>query len=51
MNVAFLYEHPTWSNQLIQCFRDNGLNITLINIAEHTYDSGQLKVDYDLVNQ
>jgi len=49
MKIAFLYEHPTWSNQLIQCFRDNGLDITLINIAEHTYDTGQLKVDYDLL--
>lgn len=49
MKTAFLYEHPTWSDQLIGCFRENGIQLKLLNVADLTFDTGQLGVDYDLL--
>lgn len=49
MKIAFLYEHPNWSNQLIQCFKENGIELKLLNIDELAFDTGQLDVDFDLL--
>lgn len=49
MKIALLYEHPTWSDQLIQCFRKNGIELKLLNIDELVFDTGQLDVDFDLL--
>lgn len=49
MKIAFLYEHPTWSRQLIQCFKENDVALDLLNIDEVTFNTGHLDVDYDLV--
>ncbi len=49
MKIAFLYEHPNWSDQLIQCFKENGIELKLLNIAELAFDPGQLDVDFDLL--
>ncbi len=49
MKIALLYEHPTWSEQLIQCFRKNGIELKLLNIDELIFDTGQLDVDFDLL--
>lgn len=49
MKIALLYEHPTWSNQLIQCFRKNGIELKLLNIDELIFDTGQLDMDFDLL--
>jgi Carbamoyl-phosphate synthase L chain, ATP binding domain len=49
MKIAFLYEHPTWSDQLIQCFGENKIALKLLNIADLAFDTGQLNVDYDLL--
>jgi len=38
MKIAFLYEHPTWSEKLIDCFHNNDINLQLINIDELTFD-------------
>ena len=32
--IAFLYEHPTWSEKLIQSFQNRGIALELINIAQ-----------------
>lgn len=37
MKIAFLYEHPTWSNALIEAFRSNGIDLILINIAQWSF--------------
>ena len=34
MKIAFLYEHPTWSNALIETFRSSGIDLVLVNVAE-----------------
>lgn len=49
MKIAFLYEHPNWSDQLIQCFKENGIELKLLNIDELAFDPGQLDVDFDLL--
>jgi len=37
MNIAFLYEHPTWSDDLIETFRSNGIDLKLINVADLSF--------------
>jgi hypothetical protein len=37
MNIALLYEHPTWSDTLIETFRSNGINLKLINVADLSF--------------
>lgn len=37
MNIAFLYEHPTWSDMLIDTFQSNGINLKLINVADLSF--------------
>lgn len=49
MKVAYLFEHPTWSDKLIECFKQNDIELNLINIAELAFDTGDLKPDYDLL--
>ena len=49
MKVALLYEHPSWSDQLIQCFQKNDIELTLLNIDQLIFDTADLDVDYDLL--
>lgn len=49
MNVAFLYEHPTWSQKLIDSFRRNDIELKLIDIGTLTFDTGELELDFDLL--
>lgn len=49
MKIAFLYEHPTWSDKLIQCFRDNDVELQLIDINELSFDTGTFETDFDLL--
>jgi len=37
MNIALLYEHPTWSDILIETFQSNGIGLQLINIADLSF--------------
>jgi hypothetical protein len=37
MNIALLYEHPTWSDRLIETFQSNHIDIKLINIADLSF--------------
>jgi hypothetical protein len=37
MNIALLYEHPTWSNTLIETFQSNGIDLKLINVADLSF--------------
>jgi hypothetical protein len=37
MNIALLYEHPTWSDTLIETFRSNGFDLKLINVADLSF--------------
>lgn len=37
MNIALLYEHPTWSDALIETFQSNGIDIKLINVADLSF--------------
>lgn len=37
MNIALLYEHPTWSDALIETFRSNGIDLKLINVADLSF--------------
>ena len=49
MKIAFLYEHPTWSEKLIDCFHNNDINLQLINIDELTFDTDNFDIDFDLL--
>ncbi len=49
IKVAFLYEHPVWSERLIQCFQTNDIALKLLNVDEVTFDTGRLDVDYGLL--
>ncbi len=37
MNIAFLHEHPTWSDSLIETFQSNGIDLKLINVADLSF--------------
>jgi len=37
MNIALLYEHPTWSDTLIETFQSNGIDLKLINVADLSF--------------
>jgi len=37
MNIAFLYEHPTWSNALLEAFEARAIALTKINVAELSF--------------
>lgn len=37
MSIALLYEHPTWSDALIETFRSNGIDLKLINVADLSF--------------
>lgn len=39
--IAFLYEHPTWSEKLIRTFASNGIDLSLINVGETTFMPGR----------
>ncbi len=49
MKIAFLFEHPTWSDKLIECFRSNEIDLQLINVADLTFDTGHLDQDFHLL--
>lgn len=49
MKIAFLYEHPTWSEKLIQCFNQNNIELKLINIDELVFDTSNLDLEYDVL--
>jgi hypothetical protein len=37
--IAFLYEHPTWSNELLSAFARRGVELTPINVAELDFNT------------
>ena len=47
MNIAFLYEHPSWSDSLIQTFRSNGIHLKPINMADLVFCPGDGPPDFD----
>ncbi len=47
MNIALLYEHPTWSDALIQTFQSNGIDLRLINVADLCFAPDQERPDFD----
>ncbi len=49
MKVAYLYEHPTWSDKLIDCFGQNDIELSLINVDGLAFNTGDLKPGYDLL--
>ncbi len=49
MKVAFLHEHPTWSDRLIAALIDDGIDLLPINIAELAFDTSDLQPPYDLL--
>ena len=49
MKVAFLHEHPTWSDALIAALVDAGIDLLPINIADLAFDTGALNPPYDLL--
>ena len=48
MKIAFIYEHPNWSDSLIKAFEDYPHELTLINVAELSFDTDPAKLDFDL---
>lgn len=46
MKIAFLYEHPTWSETLIETFRSNDIELKTINVAELIFDPNQGHPDF-----
>ncbi len=47
MKIAFLYEHPTWSNTLIETFRSSGIDLIPINIADLSFRSDGTAPGFD----
>ena len=39
MKTVFLYEHPSWSESLIQAFQKRGIDLELQNIADVNFDT------------
>ncbi len=37
MNIAFLYEHPSWSDTLLEAFEGRAIDLTNINVAELSF--------------
>ncbi len=37
MNIAFLYEHPSWSDTLLEAFQRNAIELNKINVAELSF--------------
>lgn len=37
MNIAFLYEHPNWSDALLQTFASRNFELTRINVADLSF--------------
>lgn len=46
--IAFLFEHPTWSENLIKTFSSNHIDLTLINVADLTLIPDQGRPKFDL---
>jgi hypothetical protein len=47
MKLALLYEHPTWSDSLIETFRSNGIDLKLINVANLAFRPDIERPDFD----
>ncbi len=47
MNIAFLYEHPTWSDTLINTFQANGIDLNLINVADLYFQPDKEQPSFD----
>ena len=39
MSIAFIYEHPQWSESLLEAFRERGIDLSLINVADLAFDT------------
>ena len=39
MSIAFLYEHPQWSDHLLDAFAERGIDLSLVNVADLTFDA------------
>ncbi len=48
MRIALLYEHPTWSNELIERARARGSDITPIDVGQFSLALPQSGVQFDL---
>ena len=48
MRVALLYEHPTWSTDLIERARDRSINITPIDVADFDFNVSGFTDRFDL---
>ncbi len=47
MKIALLYEHPTWSNSLIQTFQSNGIYLKLVNVADLSFHTDKNRPDFN----
>ncbi len=48
MRIAFLYEHPQWSQKLIACLEANGHEVTPFCVSGLHFDPGALAGRFDL---
>lgn len=48
MKIGFLFEHPTWSQSLIECFAEHGCEVVPVNIADLAFDTDRASFDFDL---
>jgi len=47
LKIAFLYEHPNWSESLIAAFKQRGIQLTLVNVADLAFDTAQTNCRFD----
>ena len=47
MQIAFLYEHPTWSDSLIKTFISNGIDLKLVNVADLSFHTEKNRPDFN----
>lgn len=48
MKIGFLFEHPSWSDGLIDAFRQDGCDIVLVNVADTSFLTDQDAFDFDM---
>ncbi len=48
MNIAFLYEHPSWSDTLLETFQARAIELNKINVAELSFETEIQSEKFDL---
>jgi len=48
VKIAFLYEHPAWSNELLSAFARRGVDLTPVNVADLDFNTDASECAYSV---